>query len=240
MIYTIVTGAASDIGKTICLELANNGKNVLMLDVDEKSMSEFMSILPNSNRHHCLAVDFLDAECSNKTLINYIKENDIAIDSAVFAAGIFSVKPLRMIDHENFVKSLDVAIFSVMQIMQIVTSKKANGTAFKNAVIISSISARQGVKGFSLYSVVKAGLLGLTHSLAVELAPIRVNAIVPGGIRTKATAFIYDSAENVNPRSLLGEGTPMDFAKLIRFLLSDDSKWITGQEFVIDGGSSVN
>src|SRR5574344_1334416 len=94
MIYTIVTGAASDIGKTICLELANNGKNVLMLDVDEKSMSEFMSILPNSNRHHCLAVDFLDAECSNKTLINYIKENDIAIDSAVFPIVLFKLLAL--------------------------------------------------------------------------------------------------------------------------------------------------
>lgn len=240
MKYSLVTGAASDVGKAICLELANNGKYVLMLDIDNASMEDFINTLPNNCYHRHLAVDFTKTEETNKLITDFIVSNNIEIEDAVFAAGIFSVKPLRMIKHDSFIKSLDIAIFSVIQIMQIVTAKKINGNNFKNAVIISSVSAIQGVKGYGLYSTVKAGLLGLMRSLAVELAPMRINAIVPGGIRTKATSFIYDRYDNLNPRCLLEEGTPVDFAKLVKFLLSDDSKWITGQEFVIDGGSSIN
>ena len=240
MQYTLVTGAASDIGKAICLELANKGINVLMLDIDESSMCEFINILPNNQFHRYLKVDFTETEEAGKKVSDFILSNGMEIESAVFAAGIFAVKPLRMIKHDFFLKSLDIAVFSVIQIIQILTAKKINGNNLKNAVIISSISARQGVKGYGMYSAVKAGLLGLMRSLAVEFAPIRVNAIVPGGIKTKATSFIYDNSDNPNPRSLLGEGTPIDCAKLVMFLLSDESKWITGQEFVIDGGSSVN
>ena len=240
MVYTIVTGAASDIGKAICLELASNCRNILMLDIDEESMKELIPSLSEPSNHRYLAVDFSDTVNSNSKLTDYIKENNIEIESAVFAAGVFSVKPLRMVKHDYFVKSLDIAVFSVIQIMQIVTSKKFNADNFKNAVIISSISAKQGVPGYTLYSAVKAALLGLMRSLAVEFAPVRVNAIVPGGIITKATQFMYNSIDNTNKRGLLGEGEPQDFAKLIQFLLSDESRWITGQEFVIDGGSSIN
>ncbi len=241
MKYTIVTGAASDIGKAICKKLVDNGHNILMMDIDEKSMDDFRSTLPNAENHLCLFVDFSNISESEAKIKSFILNNHLEIKSAVFAAGIFSIKPLRMLTHDYFLKSIDIAVYSIVLIMQIVTSKKVNEDNFKSAVIISSISAKVGTKGYALYSAVKASLLGLMHSLTVEFAPkVRMNAILPGSIKTKATAFIFNSFGSANPRSLLGEGTPSDIANLISFLLSDESRWITGQEYIIDGGSSIN
>ncbi len=241
MKYTIVTGAASDIGKAISINLAENGHCILIIDIDKESMDNIIKLLPFSDKHLSLVVDFSNIEESEDIIKKFILDNNIEIKHAVFAAGIFSIKPLRMLTHDYFQKSFDIAVYSIIQIMQIVTSKKINKDNFESAVIISSIAAKVGTKGYVLYSGVKAALLGITHSLAVEFAPnIRINSILPGSIRTKATAFIYNSVENANPRSLLGEGQPIDIANLINFLLSENSRWITGQEFIIDGGCMIN
>ena len=241
MKYTIVTGAASDIGKAICKKIADNGHQLLLMDIDGPTMDEFLGTLPKSDTHKRLVVDFSDTNNSEAIIKSFINENHIIIDSAVFAAGIFSVKPLRIITHDYLQKSIDITAYSIIQIMQIVTSKKINADNFESAVIISSVSARVGTKGYEINSAVKCALLGMMHSLAVEFAPkVRINAILPGGIRTKATAFIYDASGTVNTRSLLGEGSPYDIACMVSFLLSKESKWITGQEFVIDGESNID
>ena len=87
----------------------------------------------------------------------------------------------------------------------------------------------------------KASLLGWMKSLAVELAPrVRVNAVLPGGIRTKTTSFIYDMQEAPDPRYLLGEGRKTDVSDMVDFLLSDKSRWVTGQSFVVDGGLTIH
>jgi NAD(P)-dependent dehydrogenase (short-subunit alcohol dehydrogenase family) len=84
-------------------------------------------------------------------------------------------------------------------------------------------------------------MLGLMKSMAAELAPrVRVNAVMPGGVRTRTTNFMYEAQENPNPRYLLGDGDKADIANMVDFLLSDKSRWITGQEYVVDGGFTIN
>ena len=239
--YTLITGATSDIGRTICNVLASAGHKLLLTDLSEEALQEVAAQLPNYELHKILALDLSDFDRSRDVLGSYVKEAEIKIESAVFAAGIFSVKPLRMIEYGFVKKCFDVSLFSIMSMMQVLASKKLNAGALKNVVIISSVSAKMGTKGYSVYGSLKAGLLGLTKNLAVELAPnTRVNAILPGGIRTKATSFIYDNMEGPDPRYILGEGTPSNIAGVINFLLSKDAEWITGQEFVVDGGLSVS
>jgi NAD(P)-dependent dehydrogenase (short-subunit alcohol dehydrogenase family) len=107
--------------------------------------------------------------------------------------------------------------------------------------MISSVSAIMGTKGYTIYGAVKGAMLGLLKSLAAELSPnVRVNAILPGGVRTRTTNFLYENQESPNPRYLLGDGEPVDIANMIEFLMSDRAKWITGQEFVVDGGLTSN
>jgi NAD(P)-dependent dehydrogenase (short-subunit alcohol dehydrogenase family) len=239
--YTLVTGATSDIGRTICEVLAFAGHKVLLSDLSEEALQEVLKQMPHRELHRVLPIDLSDYDGAKDTLESFVKENDIRIASAVFAAGIFSVKPLRMIDYAFVKKCFDVSLFSIISLMQVLTSKKLNAGALKSVVIVSSVSAKMGTKGYSVYGSVKAGLLGLMRSLAVELGPtVRTNAILPGGIRTKTTSFIYDNMEGADPRYILGEGKPSDIANVIKFLLSDDAKWITGQEIVVDGGLSAN
>ncbi len=147
------------------------------------------------------------------------------------------MKPLRMIDYGFLKKNFDIALFSIVELMQLLASKKVNGENLKAAVMISSVSAIMGTKGYCVYSSVKAAMIGLMKSMASELSPkTRVNAILPGGIKTRTTGFLFENTSEVNSRYLLGNGTPSDIADMVCFLVSDKSRWITGQEFIVDGG----
>lgn len=241
MNYTLITGATSDIGIQVCKTLEESGHCLLLTDLKQEALEETRNSLQNPNQHQVLALDLSNVEQSKEVLTLFLKEKSINVSKAVFAAGIFVVKPLRMIDY-NFLKlSYDIAVFSIFSIMQVIASKKINGEALESVVVISSVNAKMGVKGYSVYGSLKASMLGLMKSLAVELAPkVRVNAVMPGGIRTRTTRFLYNAEEGINPRYVLGEGKSQDVSNTIDFLLSDKSRWVTGQEFVVDGGLTIN
>lgn len=239
--YTLITGATSDIGIQICKTLEESGHCLLMTDLRQDALEELKNNLKHPNQHQVLALDLSEVEQSKERLTTYIKEKEISVSKAVFAAGIFAIKPLRMIDYDFLKKSYDIAVFSIFAIMQVMASKKINNDSLESVVIISSVNSKMGVKGYSIYGSLKASMLGLVKSLAVELAPkVRVNAVLPGGIRTRTTQFLFDAASDINPRYLLGEGKCENISNMIDFLLSDKAEWITGQEFVVDGGLTIN
>ncbi len=241
MNYTLITGATSDIGIQICKTLEESGHCLLMTDLKQEVLEEVKNNLKNSNQHEVLALDLSNVEQSKEALTIFLKEKGINVSKAVFAAGIFAVKPLRMIDYNYLKLSYDIAVFSIFAIMQVLASKKTNADALESVVVISSVNAKMGVKGYSVYGSLKASMLGLMKSLAVELAPrVRVNAVMPGAIRTRTTQFLFNAEEGINPRYVLGEGKSNDVSNLIDFLLSNKSGWITGQEFVVDGGLTIN
>lgn len=241
MYYTLITGASSDIGIQICKTLEDSGHCLLMTDLKQEALEEARNSLQNPNQHQVLALDLSNVEQSKEALTVFLKEKGINVSKAVFAAGVFAVKPLRMIDY-NFLKlSYDIAVFSIFSIMQVIAAKKINGDALESVVVISSVNARMGVRGYSVYASLKASMLGMMKSLAVELAPrVRVNAVMPGAIKTRTTQFLFNAEEGINPRYVLGEGKSQDVSNTIDFLLSDKSRWITGQEFVVDGGLTIN
>jgi len=237
MTYTLVTGATSDIGKQICSTLEKSGHHLLLTDLMPDALEETVRSLQFPDWHCTLPLDFSDVENAKTVLQDYISSNQIQVSHAVFAAGVFSVKPLRSLDYSFVKKNFDIALFSIIAIMQLLSSKKVNSNCLESVVMISSVSAVMGTKGYSIYGSVKAAMLGLMKSLAAELSPrTKVNAVLPGGIRTKTTSFLFDSQDSPNPRYLLGDGNPSDIANMIDFLLSVKSRWITGQTFVVDGG----
>lgn len=237
MMYTLVTGATSDIGRQICRTLEQAGHSLLLTDLSEEALKETVSGMVIPDRHKTLALDFSDVENAKKILKGYLVSDDVAVGYAVFAAGVFSVKPLRMIDYGFLKMNFDIALFSIFEIVQLLSSKKVNSDNLKSVVMISSVSAIMGTKGYCVYSAVKAAMIGLMKSMAAELSPkTRVNALLPGGIKTRTTSFLFESMGEGNPRYLLGNGTPSDIADMVNFLVSDKSRWITGQEFIVDGG----
>lgn len=238
--YTLVTGATSDIGKQICQTLVAEGHTILLSDLSEEALNDVCASLDGEG-HLILPLVLSNVEESKEALSAFIKEKQIAVTHAVFAAGIFAIKPLKLMNYEFVKKNFDIAVFSMLFLSQVLASKKTNGTNLESVVLVSSVSAIMGTKGYITYSAVKASMLGILKSLAAELAPkVRVNAVLPGGVRTRTTNFLYESQEGPNPRYLLGDGMPSDVSNAIAFLLSEKARWITGQQLVVDGGFMVD
>ena len=239
--FTLITGATSDIGRQICATLEASGHSLFLTDLCEEALAETKAGLQHPELHLTLALDLSEVEHAEQALTQFINEHQIRISNAVFAAGIFAVKPIKLLNYEFVKKNFDIALFSAISISKVLTSKRINAENLTGIVFLSSVSAVLGTKGYSTYSAVKAGMLGLMKSMATELAPrVRVNAVMPGGIRTRTTKFIYDNQGTPDPRYLLGEGLKTDIADMVDFLLSEKSRWVTGQEFVVDGGLTIN
>ena len=235
--YTLVTGATSDIGCQICFTLETSGHALLMTDLNEDALFEARSAMQHPEKHRILALDLSEVERSEVMLSDYLVKEQLPIVNVVFAAGVFSVKPIKLTNYVFVKKNFDIALFSVFAISRVLISKKNNADNLRGIVMISSVSAVMGTKGYATYGAVKAAMLGLMKSMAAELAPkVRVNAVLPGGIRTRTTSFIYEMRETSNPRYLLGDGEKLDVANMVDFLLSDKARWVTGQKFVVDGG----
>ena len=238
--YTLVTGATSDIGRQICETLEAFGHKLLMTDLDESALLESRAELEHPEEHRVLALDLSEVELAETKLTEYLKAEQLEVTNAVFAAGIFSVRPIKLSNYAFVKKNFEIAVFSIFTITRVLTSKKVNSDNLRGIVMISSVSAIMGTKGYTTYGAVKAAMLGLMKSMAAELAPrVRVNAVMPGGIRTRTTNFMYEAQEAPNPRYLLGDGEKTDIANIVEFLLSDKSRWVTGQEFVVDGGLTI-
>jgi len=241
MAYTLVTGATSDIGRQICKTLEASGHSLLLTDLLPDALENTKFQLASPEKHFTLSLDLSDVEGAKVELTDFISSNGIFVSGVVFAAGIFSIKPIKIVDYAFLKKNFDIALFSIFGITQVLTAKKVNASNLSSIVMISSVSAIMGTKGYTIYGAVKGAMLGLLKSLAAELSPnVRVNAILPGGVRTRTTNFLYENQESPNPRYLLGDGEPVDIANIIDFLMSDKAKWITGQEFVVDGGLTSN
>jgi NAD(P)-dependent dehydrogenase (short-subunit alcohol dehydrogenase family) len=149
-----------------------------------------------------------------------------------------------MITIEAIITTFSTNIYSAVLILKVLTNRKFNGVALKSAVMISSNISNFGAKAHSIYGASKAGLDGLMRNLAVELAPrIRINSILPGAVRTEMTEAIFkdqETAERIKATYPLGFGESNDIFEMVDFLLSEKSRWITGQQFAVDGGRTIN
>jgi NAD(P)-dependent dehydrogenase (short-subunit alcohol dehydrogenase family) len=162
----------------------------------------------------------------------------------VHCAGTLSVLPLRSITAAHAQQVMATNVLSAFEITRLLMRKDVNHKRLRNLVFISTIAAQFGAKGFSAYSASKAALDALMRSLAVELAPeVRANSVLPGAVRTPMTAGMFDDPDTA-ARLLrdypLGVGEPRDVIDAVEFLLSDQSRWITGQQLVVDGGRTAN
>ncbi|WP_257874469.1 SDR family oxidoreductase [Helicobacter sp. 11S03491-1] len=141
---------------------------------------------------------------------------------------------MKHFDYSYALETFNINLFSCCEIMAALL-KKPNQNHLKNVILISSISAKIGYKGTSVYAASKAGLDSLSRSLSHELSPqVRINSIILGNIQTRATQHLQDTL--LAPP--LGVGKPQDVSYLVEFLLSARSGWITGQNIVLDGGKT--
>jgi len=240
---TLITGASSVIGNSIATVLSPN-RNLILHGRDLPRLNETRNGCTDPECHHLWPMDLREPEHLEKSLPEFLLKQQLEIDSFVHCAGILKILPMRQLDLLQAREIMTVNFHSAAEIIRLLLMKSVNHRRLKNIVFISSITSKFGVKGFNHYSASKGALDALMRSLSVELAPeIRVNSILPGGIRTKTTESMFMDPQlegRLDANYPLGLGQPADIAASVEFLLSDQSRWITGQQLVVDGGRTSN
>lgn len=234
----VVTGGSRGIGRAICLALAAQNCDIALIyagneDAANKTVSECGSLGARAVSYKC---DVSDYEETEKTF-KQIKADFSTFDILVNNAGITCDKLMLSMKSEEFNRVIGVNLtgcFNATKQVYGVMAKKRSG----RIINISSVAGIMGNAGQTNYAASKAGVIGLTKSVAKELAPRGVccNAICPGFVSTDMTSE-FENNEAAKAAIPLGRfGKPEEIAALCAFLCSDGGAYITGQTITVDGG----
>jgi NAD(P)-dependent dehydrogenase (short-subunit alcohol dehydrogenase family) len=241
--FVLVTGTTSGIGKEIAIQLSND-YNVVLHGRNLEKLKEVERFCNKKNSALIWLCDLEEIEEVENSLSLFLLNNAIEIVKFVHSAGVMKMAPLKMSNLNILRQTFNVNVFAPNLISKILINKKLNNSSLSSVIFISSNISNHGAKAMSAYGSSKSALDGLMRSLAIELAPkVRVNSILPGAVETEMTKEILGNEELKN-RMLavypLGIGTPNDICQAVTFLLSENARWITGQQLTIDGGRTIN
>lgn len=238
----VVTGAARGIGRAVVLELLKQGREVVGLDINAEQLTELENVVKEAGfscQTQC--IDITDTEKFAELLASLASEHG-GIGILVNNAGITRDGLILRMSDEDFDKVIEVNLRAAFVATR-TAARSMVRNKFGRIINLSSVSGVMGNAGQANYSASKAGLIGLTKTVARELASkkITVNAIAPGFIATDMTdklpQLVKDAAVKLIP--LRRMGTADDIAKAIAFLASDDASYITGQVLCVDGGMAM-
>jgi len=238
----LVTGASSGIGRQIAVACSVMDARVILLGRNWERLGETLAAMQNPDFHLRYSVDLAEYE-KIESIVKDATGMTGKIHGLVHCAGISSTLPLRVINMEKVADLFRINVFSAINLTKIVCKQAYIVDDGASIVFVSSVMGIVGEAGKSLYGMTKGALIAAAKSLAVELAPrkIRVNCVSPGVVVTpmSQSSFYSQSEETLNKiRSLhpLGIGRVEDVANPCVFMLSDAARWITGTNFIVDGG----
>ena len=235
----IVTGGAQGIGKIITQKLLEKGFGVSVFEIDEEAISDFKSEITTEE------IAFFGTDVANEeSVANSVKQSFEKfgnISGLINNAAVQIDKPVTELSVEEWNRVIGVNLTGAFLCSKHAAPflKSTKG----NIINISSTRAFQSEKNTEAYSASKGGVLALTHALAVSLGPeIRVNCISPGwidvsGVKKKSKANQVELSEADHDQHPAGRvGNAGDIARMVLFLLDPENSFITGQNFVVDGG----
>ena len=235
-----ITGATRGIGRAIALELANEGYNIALNYRTENEALETLKKEISELGVECYPVQgdvskAEDSERMTKEIIEHFEQIDVLVNNA----GITKDKLIQRMKEEEFTDVINVNLVGTFNITKNVI-KYMTKKRYGKIINLSSVVGISGNAGQSNYAASKAGIIGFTKSIAKELGSrnITANAVAPGFIQTDMTNVLKDeikeAIEGTIPLKRLG--TAEDVAKVVKFLASEESSYITGQVINVDGG----
>ena len=237
----LITGSARGLGKEMALALADSATDIIINDIEP--MREEAEKTCQQIREKGVEADFLAADVSDfescKAMAELVKERHGHIDILVNNAGITKDRTLKKMSPDEWYPVINVNLNSMYNVTHNLLEIIADDGRIIN---ISSVVGIAGNFGQCNYAATKGGIIGFTKSLAKELGKrkITVNAIAPGFISSPMTEKIPEEMmQSIIKLIPLGEvGQPYDVAKAVRFLASEDARYISGTVLRIDGGLS--
>ena len=228
----IIFGATGSVGSNLAEQLKRSGNDIHLVARNEGEVKIISEKLDCS---------FTVADVLENGFIEKIKSDIDEIKGIAYCVGSIDLKPLRMVTEADMNKCMKLNLYSAIE-----TIKGYQESLKKNKgsiVLFSTVAAQRGFTNHSIIASTKAAIEGLTVSLAAEFAPnIRVNCIAPSLSKSKIAepmlknSTIAEGIAKAHPLKRLGEGK--DSASLAKFLITEDSSWITGQVIAVDGGRS--
>jgi short-subunit dehydrogenase len=239
--YILLTGATSDIGISIAKILSADyplllhGRNIEKLEAVKNDIR-------SANPVYLWEYDLAQIENIKTSLNDLLYSKQIQIGGFVHCAGALKILPFKNFRQDYIQEIFNVNIFSAMAILQVLLLKN-NIQYLRRMIFISSLLSKRGEKGNSIYASSKGAIDALVKSLALELAPnINVNSILPGSIQTKMSENAFQNQEimtALKSRYPIGYGQCKDIALMVQYLLGEGGRWITAQNYFVDGGSSM-
>jgi NAD(P)-dependent dehydrogenase (short-subunit alcohol dehydrogenase family) len=228
----LIFGATGSIGSSLAEQLKGSGYDIHLVARNEGEVSAIASKLGCS----FTVVDVLE-----NNFIEKVKADVSDIKGIAYCVGSIDLKPMRMVKEEDFNKCMKLNLYSAVEAIKGYQEslKKNKGSI----VLFSTVAAQRGFTNHTIIASAKAAVEGLTVSLAAEFAPnIRVNCIAPSLTNSKIAEpmlknkVLAEGIVKAHPLKRLGEGK--DSASLAKFLITEESSWITGQIIAVDGGRS--
>ncbi len=238
----VVTGAARGIGRAIVLELLKQGRKVAGLDINAQQLEELQKVCKEAG-YDVIArcVDITQTDKLTQVL-EELAEQHAGIGILVNNAGITRDKLMIQMDDEDYDRLMNVNLRAAFVATR-VAARSMVRNKFGRLIHISSVAGVMGQAGSANYAASKAGLIGMSKSIAREIGKKNVtsNCIAPGFIMTDMTAVlpepVKEAAMNIIPVRRFG--TPEDVARAVAFLAGDDAGYITGQVLCVDGGMAM-
>ena len=228
----VIFGATGSIGSSLAEQLKNSGSDIHLVG---RISDELSSIADKLGCSHTVA------NVLEEGFIEKVKSDISEIKGLAYCIGSIDLKPLRMVNEQDFQKCMKLNLYSAVEAIKGYQEslKKNKGSI----VLFSTVAAQRGFTNHAIIASAKAAVEGLTVSLAAEFAPnIRVNCVAPSLTKSKIAepmlrnTAIAEGIAKAHPLKRLGEGK--DSAALAKFLLTEDSSWVTGQIIAVDGGRS--
>lgn len=238
----VISGAASGIGRQCSISCSKMGARLILLDMNLEGLKETLSMLDCPDEHFVAEVNLTD-----KARIKEVLAEGVAkvgkVNGLLNCAGISTTLPLNDAKEETLDKFFKVNVYTGYFLTQEVCRRAVLSENGASIVFFSSVAGTFGEACKSVYAMTKGALKSVSVSLAVELArkKVRVNSVSPGVIITPINCNLPHIADPekraaLEAQHLLGLGETSDIANACIYLLSDASRWVTGQNFFIDGG----